>query len=175
MTERRPETTEPLEIRRVDEASWRTYRDVRLAMLLDTPRAFGSTYAREAAFSESVWLDRVRGEGRTWLAGRGNLPLGSVTVFRLEEQAPDEARLVAMWVAGHARGHGVGQALVETALADARERGLRRVTLDVADENAAARKLYERIGFRPTGRTSTLPHSPDIPEVEMAHELSGTW
>lgn len=174
MAEPRPEMAEPLEIRRVDEASWRTYRDVRLAMLLDTPRAFGSTYAREAAFSESVWLDRVRGEGRTWLAGRDNLPLGSVTVFRLEEQAPDEARLVAMWVAGHARGHGVGQALVETALADARERGLRRVTLDVADENAAARKLYERMGFRPTGRTSTLPHSPDIPEIEMAHELSGT-
>ena len=167
--------TEPLEIRRVDEGSWRTYRDVRLAMLLDTPRAFGSTYAREAAFSERVWLDRVRGEGRTWLAGRGSLPLGSVTVFRLDEQAPEEACLVAMWVAGHARGHGVGQALVKRALADARERGLRRVTLHVADENAAARRLYERMGFRPTGRTSTLAHDPDIAEIEMAHELASTW
>jgi ribosomal protein S18 acetylase RimI-like enzyme len=167
--------TETLEIRRVDEGSWRTYRDVRLAMLLDTPRAFGSTYAREAAFSESIWLDRVRGEARTWLAGRGNLPLGSVTVVRFEEQAPDEARLVAMWVAGHARGCGVGQALVETVLADARERGLRMVTLDVADENAAARRLYERMGFRPTGRTSTLAHNPDVPEIEMALELASTW
>jgi hypothetical protein len=45
------------------------------------------------------------------------------------------------------------------------------VTLDVAEGNLPARRLYERRGFRPTGRTGTLPHAPDVAELEMALEL----
>jgi ribosomal protein S18 acetylase RimI-like enzyme len=161
----------PLQIRRVDETSWRTYRDVRLAMLLDTPRSFGSTYAREAAFTQDVWLERLRGPGRTWLALRPDLPVGAVTTVRSEEQAGDEACLTAMWVAGHARGIGVGEALILAASADAREQGVSRLTLDVADDNAPARKLYERMGFRPTGRRGVLPHDASITELEMACPL----
>ena len=160
-----------LELRRVDESNWRTYRDVRLAMLLDAPRSFASTYAGEAAFTEERWLERVRGSGRTWLALRDDLPVGSVTTVRFEEQAEDETCLVGMWVAGHARGSGVGEALVEAASADAREQGCSRLTLDVAHDNAPARKLYERMGFRPTGRQGVLPHHEGVTEFEMVRPL----
>ena len=160
-----------LQVRRVDETNWRAYRDVRLAALLDTPAAFGSTYAREAAFGDERWLDRVRGPAVTWLAVRGVLPVGTVTSLRFEEQAPDETCLVGMWVAGHARGSGVGEVLIGTAVTEARERGLRRVTLDVAVENLPARRLYERLGFRPTGRSGSLEHDPTVAEIELACDL----
>jgi ribosomal protein S18 acetylase RimI-like enzyme len=161
----------PTSLCRVDETNWRTYRDVRLAALLDTPSAFGSTYAAESAFTEQRWLERVRSGSRTWLAVWGDLPVGSATSFRFPEQGEDETCLVGMWVAGHARGSGVGEALVGQVLADARSRGLSRVTLDVAEANAPARGLYERMGFRLTGQRGVLPHDATVVELEMAREL----
>lgn len=44
-------------------------------------------------------------------------------------------------------GDGVGAALMEAAESRARERGYRFVTLNVVDENAAARRFYERHGY----------------------------
>lgn len=50
-------------------------------------------------------------------------------------------------VAEEARGLGVGRALVRAAVAEARERGARRITLRVLGHNTAARALYESEGF----------------------------
>ena len=45
------------------------------------------------------------------------------------------------------RGRGLGRALAEAAIARARERGCRRIELDVNDANPAALALYEALGF----------------------------
>jgi ribosomal protein S18 acetylase RimI-like enzyme len=158
-------------LRRVDETNWRTYRDVRLASLLDTPSAFGSTYAAESAFTDQRWLERVHSGSSTWLAMWGDLPVGSATSFRFPGQGEDETCLVGMWVAGHARGRGVADALVGQVLDDARSRRLARVTLDVAEQNGRARTFYERMGFQPTGRQGVLPHDATVTELEMARAL----
>jgi len=50
-------------------------------------------------------------------------------------------------VAEEARGKGIGRALLRAAVADARERGFRRITLRVLGHNAPARALYESEGF----------------------------
>lgn len=46
-----------------------------------------------------------------------------------------------------ARGQGVGQALVEAAIATARELGARTVELTSRPSREAANRLYERAGF----------------------------
>jgi ribosomal protein S18 acetylase RimI-like enzyme len=167
-----------LEVVRVDGSNWRTYRDVRLAMLLDAPRAFWTTHAQAAARTDEEW-QRLVGESRTWLALRGERPVGSVATFRLPDQPEDECVLVGMWVDPSARGQGVGERLVRTVLGVAVEDGLRRVVLEVAHENAPALALYERMGFRPTGRTGVMPHDSSITELEMALLVSelpaGSW
>jgi RimJ/RimL family protein N-acetyltransferase len=50
----------------------------------------------------------------------------------------------------------------------ARAAGARRLVLDVAEENAAARALYERVGFTPTGRTWDNPEHGGVLEREYA-------
>jgi ribosomal protein S18 acetylase RimI-like enzyme len=46
-----------------------------------------------------------------------------------------------------ARRGGLGAELVRAAIERARERGCRRMELDVNDANEPARRLYERMGF----------------------------
>ena len=50
-------------------------------------------------------------------------------------------------VAPWAQGRGVGRALVEAAVAEARSRGAGKLSLRVLGGNAGARRLYERCGF----------------------------
>jgi GNAT superfamily N-acetyltransferase len=52
-----------------------------------------------------------------------------------------------VFVEDTARGQRLGEALVEAGIARARERGAKRIELDVNDANVPARTLYERLGF----------------------------
>ncbi|WP_048552723.1 GNAT family N-acetyltransferase [Nostocoides japonicum] len=156
---------------------WRTYRDVRLAMLADAPRAFGSTHAETAQRTEEIWKGFVT-QAVLWLAwvddpgaGFGGA-VGSVGLYADPELPPDAAYLVGMWVHPSHRGTGAGRALVDAVVAEARARGLSRLLLDVADENSAARSLYERAGFVPTGRTGSLPWDETITETEYHLDLA---
>jgi GNAT superfamily N-acetyltransferase len=55
-----------------------------------------------------------------------------------------------LFVEEHARGAGVGRALVEGALQRARERDARRAELDVNEANEGALRLYGSFGFSAT-------------------------
>jgi len=59
----------------------------------------------------------------------------------------DEPYLHVSELATVRSGDGVGALLMDAAEACARERGYRFVTLNVVDENAAARRFYERHGY----------------------------
>lgn len=59
-----------------------------------------------------------------------------------------------MVVRSDLRGRGVGSALVRISLSRARDRGRRRIVLDVAPDNAPAQDLYAANGFAYLDRTS---------------------
>jgi ribosomal protein S18 acetylase RimI-like enzyme len=62
------------------------------------------------------------------------------------------ARLYSLAVAAHARGTGLGGALLVAAEADARARGCESMRLEVRVDNAPAIALYERHGYVRGGR-----------------------
>lgn len=72
-------------------------------------------------------------------------------------KSAEDCWLEDLFVREAARGSGLGRALVESAFERARERGCRRIELDVNEDNAPARALYEACGFlsepKPPGRT----------------------
>ena len=61
--------------------------------------------------------------------------------------AAEDCLLEDLFVRAEARGAGVGRALVEGVVELARERGCRRVELDVNEANVPALALYESLGF----------------------------
>ncbi len=64
----------------------------------------------------------------------------------------DEAEILTLAVAPPARRQGVGRGLLAAAAGIAAAHGAQTLFLEVADNNAAARALYEREGFRQAGR-----------------------
>jgi ribosomal protein S18 acetylase RimI-like enzyme len=145
---------------------WQAYRAIRLAMLQESPRSFGGTHAGAASFDEQLWQERLA-ESVVLLASVDQIPAGLATYSDHDMADQGDSALFGMWVDPRRRGTGVGRALVDAVVAQARAAGRRRVVLDVVSDNAPATGLYERAGFVPTGRTSPYPHDEAVHEVEM--------
>jgi GNAT superfamily N-acetyltransferase len=161
----------PPTIRRVRADEGLRLRALRLRALATAPHAFSATLAEEQAFPEEVWHGRAaRGaagiEGVTFVAEDGDRWIGMVTGLAAGPDAPGPA-LVGMFVEPDARGRGLGGGLVRAVAAWARERGAPGLYLWVGEGNAAARALYARCGFRPTGRTKASTQVPPGPDLQM--------
>lgn len=160
-----------LEIYRATTADWPVVRDVRLHALQDAPDAFGSTYAREQAFTEADWTRRLAGENSvTFLARLGERAVGIAGGWN----DGNGAELVSMWVDPSARGKGVAGPLVTAVVDWAAATGEKRIHLWVTVGNDSAYRLYERCGFVDTGERQPLPSNPELIEIGMARPVSST-
>lgn len=75
--------------------------------------------------------------------------------------AADEAEIINLGVVPSARRQGLARALLDAGLAEARERRVRSVFLEVAEDNDAARALYQGAGFVEVGRRAAYYLRPD--------------
>ena len=107
-------------------------------------------------------FDPVYGEAWTAPQCAGLLPLpgvwlslarldGEVTGFALARVVAQEAELLLLAVCRDSQRAGVGAALLERFIEDARARGADQFHLEVRDGNPAV-SLYRRAGFREVGR-----------------------
>ncbi len=64
----------------------------------------------------------------------------------------DEAEIITIGVAPDARGGGIASAMLGLAEMDARKNGATKMFLEVAEDNAPARKLYDGAGYKIVGR-----------------------
>ena len=81
------------------------------------------------------------------------------------------ASLTSLWVDHRARGTGLGDSLVLTAVAWAVKAGYEQLILWVTDGNTHAEKLYERHGFVRTGSAQPVRPGEARLEFEMARTL----
>jgi ribosomal-protein-alanine N-acetyltransferase len=79
-------------------------------------------------------------------AGRG------LAGFILSRLVQDEAEILSVAVAASWRGRGLARQLLDLHLRRLAGLGARTVFLEVGEDNAPARRLYRRAGFREVGR-----------------------
>ncbi|MDR3425769.1 MAG: ribosomal protein S18-alanine N-acetyltransferase [Alphaproteobacteria bacterium] len=125
--------------------------ETRLVLLADASalaalhaESFGVVCWSLAQLADSLALKTTR----AWLAVEGSVPRG----FILCQFAGDEAEILTFCVAPLARGRGVGKKLLDAAIAFSRQNNAHKLFLEVAADNTAALALYEKQGFRMTGR-----------------------
>jgi ribosomal protein S18 acetylase RimI-like enzyme len=135
------------------------YKLLRDEMLLAHPEAFSSDAEAEkwkepADYLYRLGLDR-RGGGHFLLgAWRGGRLVGAIGCERdLRSKVRHIGHVVGMMVRPEVRRGGVGRALLEACIGEARRTaGIEMLTLSVTAGNAAAQRLYESSGFVVYGR-----------------------
>lgn len=127
-----------------DWAIWRAARGDEDRLALMEALAFGGKSWGAESIKASFTAARV-----TVLFGGRNerQPEG----FALWRDLGEEAEILTIGVIPVARGLGLAAALLAAAIEGARQSGAAQMHLEVSDENAAARRLYEKAGFRRVG------------------------
>jgi ribosomal-protein-alanine N-acetyltransferase len=95
--------------------------------------------------------------------------------FAVSRMAADEAEILSIAVAASHRGRGLSRDLLLTHLGHLAGRGVRTVFLEVEENNAPARRLYDRAGFAVAGRRERYYRQPggeQLNAVLMRRDLS---
>lgn len=155
-----------LRIERLQAADVARYRALMLHAYAAVPDAFTSTPEERAGEPDSWWCRRIADPAGSSLAlgaFDGEALVGTVTVeFAAKPKTRHKAHLIGMFVDEACRGRGVGERLVQAALALAAGRpGVRMITLTVTEGNAPAIDLYRRCGFEVFGIEPMAIATPD--------------
>lgn len=168
-------STQPFSIRRTIDADWREIRDLRLEMIRDTPTAYAESLDAALGHEEAEW--RMRGKRGTSdhgikIAGITDSGLWIGTMGGFVPDPDTGPLLVGVYVAPEFRGRQMGltDALLSTVENWARTESS-QLTLHVHEDNARARKAYERRGFTATGHTIAYNLDPTKRELEMVKRL----
>ena len=83
----------------------------------------------------------------------------------------DEGQILNIATHPDYRRRGLGDALLSRMLSDSKEKGIKFITLEVRESNAAARGLYEKKGFYQVGRLKNYYDSPREDALILKLEL----
>jgi Acetyltransferase (GNAT) family len=88
-------------------------RAIRLRCLREEPDAFGSTYEREVAFTDEIWVSRLRPDGNPhYLSEASDGTPNGIAAGVPDDSDEAVANLVSMWVDPVARGSGAADDLI---------------------------------------------------------------
>ncbi len=154
---------------------WRLYRELRLNALRDAPDAFGSTLAREEAFTEPEWIRRLA----VGAASSLDLPLVAeesgravgLAWVRIDADDLTTATLYQVWVHPEFRRRGIGEGLLASALAWAKGAGAGTMVLSVACGPDSALEFCRRAGFVEAGNPSKLRPDSDLLQQPMRRSI----
>ena len=116
-------------------------------LLHDFNTEFSDPTPGPAVLAERVARLLADGEATVLLVGGGPDGLALMRFRPAVWSDGLDAYLEELYVAPAHRGHGMGRALLETAIETARRAGARRMDLGTAETDTAARGLYESCGF----------------------------
>jgi len=145
-----------MKIRILQASDAHPYQQLRLSGLQNDPDAFGSTYDREVLFSLETIADRIRPKDDKIVLGAfadQDELVGIVAFVRDSSlKTAHKGNIYGMYVSPEHRNRGVGKLLLQELLARAQAHdGLEQINLTVVSTNAAAKRLYQSVGFATYG------------------------
>jgi ribosomal protein S18 acetylase RimI-like enzyme len=140
-------------IRALTLADLPAFRVLRLDALRLHPRAYGSSYEEEVAYTLDDFAARWPVAPGVMLGGFVGARLVGFAGLQVQPRVKQRHKgfIYTVYVEAGFRGLGLAAGLVEAAIAAARQAGLRFVWLTVAVGNDGARRIYQRLGFRTFG------------------------
>jgi RimJ/RimL family protein N-acetyltransferase len=160
-------------VRKLEENDWRLFSKIRLCALQTDPKVFGSTYEREAKFTEAEWRGRLNDPDSGVFAIFDEL--GSVGMTGVAVDRDDSSRKTALlwgsWLAPGARGKGLSKLLYEARIGWARKQpGVERIIVSHRESNVASMLANQKFRFVCTHMTEKIWND-GIAEREFHYEL----
>lgn len=118
-----------------------------------------------ARVAERLFARQERGESLFRVAWQDGVPVGSGEVVLAGRRELRNLHVVDAY-----RGRGVGTAVIRAAEEASAEAGT--LSIGVGAENLAARRLYERLGYRGTGELTTTTYT--YVDADGEHEATET-
>lgn len=135
---------------------------IRTALPQDLPALeWWGWFARQRAIIRAAFTSHERGTGVFLVAESGGHPVGQAWVDLARHVAESRAVIWAVRVLPGLRGAGIGSRLIEACEAEMRRRGISVSEIGVEEQNEAARRLYERLGYRICGFEESSHAYPD--------------
>jgi RimJ/RimL family protein N-acetyltransferase len=138
---------------------WSRLREIRLASLLESPEAFGSSYEREIAFTEKEWRELFNLNSYLVASIDGK----DIAIMFLEKLRGDFG--ATCWVGGcwsnpQYRGIGALRSMFDYVDSVKDQRGWQIQGLGVFIVNESAIAAYERLGFKAMGEVQESTRRP---------------
>lgn len=131
-----------------DLTRWEELRAVRLRVLADSPEAFRTSPESQRRMPEEAWRELLA--RRRWIVARAETGVIGVAAVECGFPTSRDAHLTSIWVDPAHRRRGVLRALLDAAASLASGAGVTGdLVLAVMEDNAVARRAYERLGFVP--------------------------
>ena len=145
--------------------------NVRQLALADLPRILLlAKSCPEAAQWTPSEFELSIGDVRGWVIGDREILFGFLAVRTIE--LAREMELLNLAVGPNWRRRGYASALLNTALAESRERGFQAVFLEVRESNQRAITFYKKHGFAQSGRRSNYYRNPSEAALTMSLHLA---
>lgn len=97
----------------------------------------------------------------------------SLAGYGMMYATPGESEIINIAVAPEHRRNGAGELIMKRLLSEAAARNAEIVYLEVRETNTAARRLYEKLGFKVIGKRKNYYRKPTEDALLMARSLTG--
>jgi len=138
---------------------WSRLREIRLASLLESPEAFGSSYEREIAFTEKEWRELFNLNSYL-VASIDGKDIAMMFLERLRGDFGATCWVGGCWSNPEYRGIGAVRAMFDYVDSVAGEKGWQIQGLGVFIVNKSAIAAYEKLGFKAMGEVQESTRRP---------------
>jgi RimJ/RimL family protein N-acetyltransferase len=138
---------------------WSRLREIRLASLLESPEAFGSSYEREIAFTEREWRELFNLNSYL-VASIDGKDIAMMFLERLRGDFGATCWVGGCWSNPQYRGIGALRSMFDYVDSVKDQRGWQIQGLGVFIVNESAIAAYERLGFKAMGEVQESTRRP---------------
>ncbi|EKD58477.1 MAG: Acetyltransferase [uncultured bacterium] len=139
-----------MEIYKLNQNDWETYKKLRLEALRESPQAFGDSFVESALLSDNHWKEEFENPKSIIMVARECQEIFAMAAAYQEdgEKMKHIAYVWGVYVKKDYRGKGMGQKMMEALLDEIYAIGeIEKVDLNVNTSQIGAVRLYEKLGF----------------------------